>query len=177
MPGPVFLSSERVALHTVEEEDLDAFARARSDPDLRVPLCIDTPQNRDGLEEFFEETISSEDGFWFVATADEETVGAAMFTDVRESAGVGEVAYWILPESQGEGYGREAVSLLLEYGFDELRLNRVEADCLVTNEASSGLLESLGFTREGQFREAAFQDGRHVDVLRYGLLADEWRDH
>mgnify|MGYP000035352282 CR=1 FL=1 len=176
MPGPVFLSGERVRLHTVEEEDLDAFARARSDPDLRIPLCIDTPQNREGLEEFFEETISSDDGYWFVASVDEETVGAVMYPNVRESDGLGELAYWILPEYQGAGYGREAVSLLLEYGFEELRLNRIQADCVATNEASSGLLESLGFTREGQFREAVFQNGRHVDVRRYGLLADEWRD-
>lgn len=175
MPGPVFMSGDRVALHTVEEADLDAFARARSDPDIRMPLSIDTPQNREGLESFFEETVSDEEGAWFVATVDEETVGAAMFPEVRESDGLGEIAYWILPEYQGEGYGREAVSLLLEYGFEELRLNRVAADCLATNDASRGLLESLGFSSEGRFREATFQHGSHVDVLRYGLLADEWR--
>jgi RimJ/RimL family protein N-acetyltransferase len=176
MPGPVFLSDERVTLHTVEEEDLDAFARARSDPDVRIPLSIDTPQNRDGFEEFFEETISDGEGYWFVASVDDETVGAVMFPEVRDSAGLGEMAYWILPEYQGEGYGREAVSLLLEYGFDELRLHRTQAACLATNEASRGLLESLGFELEGRFRDAVFQSGTHVDVLHFGLLADEWRD-
>lgn len=174
MPGPVFKSGERVALHTVEEEDLDAFARARSDPDLRVPLCIDSPENRDTLEEFHEETVSGGDGYWFVATVDDETVGAVMYPDVCESDGVAGLAYWILPEHQGEGYGREAVSQLLSYGFEELRLHRVRADCLATNDASRGLLESLGFAQEGRFREAKFRMGDRVDVLRYGLLADEW---
>lgn len=176
MPGPVFLSGERLTLNTVEEEDLDAFARARSDPDLRVPLSIDTPGNRSTLEEFHEETVSGGDGAWFVASVDGETVGAVAFTGLHESAGKGDLAYWVLPEHQGEGYGGEAVELLLEYGFDELRLHRVRADCIATNDASRGLLESLGFTQEGRFREAAFQEGTHVDVLRYGLLADEWRD-
>lgn len=176
MPGPVFMSGERVSLHTVEEEDLDAFARAHSDPDLRVPLGIDAPGNRSTLETFFEETVSSRDGYWFVAVVDEETVGAAMLPEVDESNGVAALAYWILPEHQGEGYGREAVSLLLEYGFDELRLHRVWADCRVTNEASRGLLASLGFAEEGRFRDDAFEDGAHVDSLRYGLLADEWRE-
>jgi len=175
MTGPVFLSGEHVRLHTVEEEDLDAFARARSNPDLRLPLCIDTPRNRDGLEEFFEETVSDGDGYWFVARVDDETVGAAMLPNVRESDGLGELAYWILPEYQGQGYGREAVSLVLEYSFDELRLNRAQADCLATNSGSRGVLESLGFTQEGRFREAVFQGGEHVDILRYGLLAEEWR--
>lgn len=176
MPGPVFQSGERVSLHTVEEEDLDAFARARSDPDLRVPLCIDTPENRESLEEFHEETVSGGDGYWFVAAVDGETVGAVMFPELYESDGVADLAYWVLPEHQNEGYGSEAVSLLLDYGFDDLRLHRVRADCLASNDASRGLLESLGFTQEGRFREASFQDGTHVDVLRYGLLASEWRD-
>jgi len=174
MPGPIFRSGERVSLHPVEEDDLGAFARARNDPDLRVPLCIDSATNREALEEFHEDTVSGGDGYWFVATADDETVGAVTFPDVREGDGLADLAYWILPEHQGQGLGHEAVSLLLEYGFEELRLHRVRADCLATNEASRGLLESLGFSREGQFREAMFQDGAHVDVLRYGLLETEW---
>jgi len=175
MPGPIFRSGERVSLHPVEEDDLDVFARARNDPALRVPLCIDSATNREALEEFHEETISEGDGYWFVVTADGEATGAVMFPDVREGDGLADLAYWILPEHQGEGLGREAVSLLLEYGFAELRLHRVRADCLVTNEASRGLLESLGFSREGRFREAVFQDGAYADVLRYGLLETEWR--
>lgn len=174
MPGPVFQSGERVTLNTVEEEDLDAFARAQSDPDVRKPLGLVTPRNRDSLEEFFEERISGEDTVWFAAVTDDDIVGAVTFTEVHESHGVADLSYWILPEHQGEGYGREAVSLILSYGFDELRLHRVRADCYATNEGSIGLLESLGFTREGRFREAAFLDGAHEDVFRYGLLAEEW---
>lgn len=176
MPGPVFMAGDRVALTTVEEADLDAFVRARSDPDLRVPLGIDSAGNRDDVEEFFEETISSEDSFWFVVAVDGETVGSVTFTEVNESAGDGELSYWILPEHQGEGYASDAVALLLEYGFDELRLHRVTADCYATNDASRGLLETLGFSREGRFRDAAFLEGEYEDVLRYGLLEGEWRE-
>lgn len=175
MPGPVFMSGEQVSLHTVEEADLEAFARARSDPEVRIPLGIDTPGNRDTLETYYEETISGGDGYWFVAAAGDEPVGAAMLPTVDESAGLGECSSWVLPEHRGEGYRRDAVALLLEYGFDELRLHRVRADCRATDEAARDLYESLGFEREGRFRDAAFQDGDHVDVLRYGLLAADWR--
>ncbi|MHB9288708.1 GNAT family N-acetyltransferase [Halobacteriales archaeon Cl-PHB] len=176
MPGPTFQAGDRVSLHTVEEDDLEVIARARSDPEVRVPLAIDSPTNSDGIEEFFEETVSDdEDGVHLLACVDEEVVGAVYFIDIDNAAGAADLAYWILPEHQGEGYGSAALSLLLEYGFLELRLNRVQADCLETNEASRGLLESLGFTQEGRFREREFLDGDYVDVLRYGLLIDEWR--
>jgi len=175
MPGAVFQAGDRVDLHTVEEEDLDVFARAHSDPDVRVPLAIDAPENRDALEERFEEEISDDETVHLLACVDGEAVGATMFVRVHESHGTAELAYWVLPEYQREGYGSEAVSLLLEYGFDELRLNRVQAHCLATNEPSRGLLESLGFEQEGRSRERQFQGGKYVDTLQYGLLADEWR--
>lgn len=176
MPGPVFMTGDRVTLHTVEEDDLDHFARAHNDPDLRLPLCIDTPSNRDTIEEYFEETIADDDGVHLLVCADDDPIGAVMFGEVDHTSGVADLAYWILPEHQDQGYGAEAVSLLLEYGFDELRLNRVQAECLASNRASRGLLEALDFEAEGQFREAEFREGRHVDVLRYGLLASEWRE-
>ena len=103
-------------------------------------------------------------------------MGAVMFPEIDRSAGLGELSAWVLPEHRGEGYGRAGMSLLLYYGFDELRLHRVQSDCRAGDEATRERLESLGFTLEGRFRDAAFQAGSHVDVLRYGLLADEWRD-
>lgn len=175
MPGPVFQSGDRVALHTVEEEDLDAFARARNDPDVRLPLALELPSNRDALEEYYEETISAEEGVHLLACVDGEPVGAVMLLEADQSSGTGDLAYWILPEFQGEGYATAALGLLMEYAFEELRLHRLQADVLATNDASRGLLESLGFAEEGRFRERGFQDGAYVDVLRFGLLAPAWR--
>ncbi|WP_135667516.1 GNAT family N-acetyltransferase [Halorhabdus rudnickae] len=176
MPGPVFQSGDRVDLHVVAETDLEAFTRARTDPDVRLPLGIDSPGNSDTVEEFYEESVSDDDSYWFTAGVDGDLVGAVSVPEVERTPGVADLSYWILPEHRREGYGREAVSLLLEYGFEELRLHRVQADSYATNSASRGLLESLGFTEEGRMRDAAFRDGRHVDIVRYGLLATEWRD-
>lgn len=176
MPGPIFKTGDRVALHTVEREDLDVFARARNDPDVRVPLAIDAPQSQDAIEEFYEETISAKESVHLLAVVDGDPVGATALFDADPSSGAGDLAYWVLPEFQGNGYAKEALSLLLEYAFEELRLHRVQADLVATNDASRGLLESLQFTREGRFRDDEFQDGEYVDVLRYGLLAEEWRD-
>jgi L-amino acid N-acyltransferase YncA len=39
---------------------------------------------------------------------------------------------------------------------------------------SRRVMERLGMRREGQFREAAFREGEWLDVLIYGMLADEW---
>jgi ribosomal-protein-alanine N-acetyltransferase len=44
------------------------------------------------------------------------------------------------------------------------------------NDASRGLLESLGFTEEGRTRKDRFINGEYIDTIQYGLLRKEWRE-
>jgi RimJ/RimL family protein N-acetyltransferase len=66
------------------------------------------------------------------------------------------------------------LSALLDYAFTELDLNRVEADSDPRNERSARLLDRLGFTKEGLFRERCIVDGEVSDSAMYGLLRREW---
>jgi ribosomal-protein-alanine N-acetyltransferase len=74
----------------------------------------------------------------------------------------------------GEGIMTEALLALLRFGFDEMALNRVEADATEGNGASIALLSRCGFTQEGVWREKHFCDGRYFDNLQFGLLRREY---
>ena len=76
--------------------------------------------------------------------------------------------YW------GKGIMTEALAPVLVYGFDGIRLNRVEACPLAENAASCGLLLKLGFKHEGNLRQRVFFRGRFVDQYYYSLLKSEW---
>jgi RimJ/RimL family protein N-acetyltransferase len=78
-------------------------------------------------------------------------------------------AYW------GQGYGREAVNRVVEFGFTTLELHRLEADVDPHNPSSIKVLEGLGFQREGYQRERYFLNGEIQDAILYGLLRREWR--
>jgi RimJ/RimL family protein N-acetyltransferase len=69
----------------------------------------------------------------------------------------------------------EALLSLLEFGFSQLALNRVEADIDPRNLASARSLERLGFKKEGHLRERWIVDGEVSDTALYGLLLREWR--
>jgi RimJ/RimL family protein N-acetyltransferase len=114
------------------------------------------------------------DGVTLLVCRDEEPVGFVALFDWSESSGRVEVAYWITPDNQGEGYGSEAVGLAVEYAFDERRFHKVVAHAHAQNDASRALLESLGFQQEGRRREHVFLDGEYVDSISYGLLESEW---
>jgi RimJ/RimL family protein N-acetyltransferase len=85
-----------------------------------------------------------------------------------------EVAYWLHPTYQGEGYATEALNLLLDHVFDTYDARGVEAHVFSHNDASQALLDRLGFTREGELRENRFVEGAYRDEYVYGLLREEW---
>lgn len=77
-------------------------------------------------------------------------------------------AYW------RRGYATEAAHGLVDFGFRELRLHRIWADCDPANVASIRVLEKLGMQREGHLRENTWLKGAWVDSLIFAILAREW---
>jgi RimJ/RimL family protein N-acetyltransferase len=179
VPGPVFAEGDSVALHTIEEEDLEFLQRGRNHPEIRRPLTDVDPRNGEQIREYFENSVSDDgDGFGFLVcrSDDEEPVGAVHIPWIRTKHGSGMLMYWVLPEHQGNGYVTEATELILDFAFEERRLAKVYAIVLETNVGSQRVLEKLDFQREGVHRKETFVDGERRDSYRYGLLAEEWLD-
>jgi RimJ/RimL family protein N-acetyltransferase len=74
----------------------------------------------------------------------------------------------------GHGYATEAARALLQWAFDTLDLNRVQAETDTRNVASARVLEKLGFVREGTLREDCIVNGDVSDSWVYGLLRRQW---
>jgi len=75
----------------------------------------------------------------------------------------------------GHGYASEAARALLQWAFDTLEMNRVQAETDTRNAASARVLEKLGFVREGTLREDCVVNGEVSDSWAYGLIIREWR--
>lgn len=78
---------------------------------------------------------------------------------------------------EAQGYMREGMSLVLDYGFGELGFHRLEANVQPTNAASTGLVERLGFRKEGFSPRYLMIDGVWRDHDRWAVLSDEWAAH
>lgn len=87
-----------------------------------------------------------------------------------------EIGYWVAVAHWGRGYMTEAVRAIIDYGFRELGLNRVHAECHGDNPASARVLEKAGMTYEGTLRQHSFRLGRFADKLQFGILRSEWRE-
>ncbi len=90
--------------------------------------------------------------------------------DYRSAA----LGYCLDDAAWGQGYATEAARALLQWAFDTLSLNRVQAETDTRNAASARVLEKLGFVREGTLREDCIVDGEVSDSWVFGLLRRDW---
>ena len=107
--------------------------------------------------------------------SDAQLIGQCTLFDFKRASRRAEIGYALDAGAWGRGYMHEALCALLEHGFGEQKLNRVEADIDPRNTASARSLERLGFAREGLLRERWIVDGEVSDTALYGLLARDWR--
>lgn len=85
------------------------------------------------------------------------------------------LTYCLDEAAWGHGYATEAARALLDWGFESLDLNRVQAEADTRNVASARVLEKVGFLREGTLREDCIVNGDVSDSWVFGLLRREWK--
>ena len=85
------------------------------------------------------------------------------------------LGYCLDDAAWGHGYATEGSRALLQWGFDILDLNRVQAEADTRNVASARVLEKLGFVLEGTLREDCVVNGDVSDSWVFGLLSREWQ--
>ena len=85
------------------------------------------------------------------------------------------MGYCLDEAAWGKGFATEAASALLQWAFDALDLNRVQAQADTRNTPSGRVLEKLGFVREGTLREDCIVNGEVSDSWVYGLLRRQWK--
>ncbi len=85
------------------------------------------------------------------------------------------LGYWMGARYAGRGVMTAAVRTVIPFAFDTLKLHRVEAACLPSNEASIRLLEKVGFRREGYAHRYLCINGDWRDHVLFALVADEPR--
>ena len=81
---------------------------------------------------------------------------------------IGEKSYW------GQGFGTEATSLMLDFGFNTLNLQRIALRVFADNERARNVYQKLGFVEEGRLRRDRFFDGGYYDTIMMGILREEW---
>lgn len=102
-------------------------------------------------------------------------IGTCGFTRFDLANNSAEVGYVINPDYSGRGVATEAVRRVLHFGFEDLRLHRIEAKYIIGNDASRRVMEKVGMHYEGTHRGSMLIKGIYRDIGICAILEDEYR--
>ena len=171
------LETERLILRQLTLDDSDDVYAIRKDFEVtkynigKAYTSITQAENLiKGIQEDYDNQRAVR---WGITFKDKNTVmgvtGFNYWNHIDNRASIGfDLArhYW------RKGIMREAVSRMIQFGFQQMKLHRIEADASIYNEASIGLLKSLGFQQEGLQKDQYYEDGAYHDLVMFALLED-----
>lgn len=174
------LQHGRVFLRAAERSDITLFVTWMNDWRTSRTLALRAPMSSVSEERWFEHMLDDQGkgGYFFVICLleDDRPIGNTGLFELQPFNGSAGLGISIGDEAdRGRGYGSEALRALLRFAFGQLRLERVWLDVYDLNPSARRVYERAGFVYEGTLRRATFREGRHLDVIRMAILADEWR--
>lgn len=173
-PFPV-LETPRLILREIRADDTPAIFDLYADETIAARIGLDTFSSHAEAQEIIE-LVSSAYGEgrairWGVTLRGEDRViGSCGFHRLSTRDRRAEIGYDLSPAYWRQGIMREALRAMVVFGFETMRLHRIEAMTYPANIASWRLLEALGFTCEGLLRDYVFLRDVFEDVKMYSLL-------
>ncbi len=114
--------------------------------------------------------------FFIFLRESDALVGGVTLSNVRRGvAQTGSLGYWIGEDYAQKGYMTAAVAAVMDFAFNDLNLHRLEAACLLNNEASQALLKKCGFRGHGTARQYLKINGKWQDHLLFEILRNDSR--
>jgi ribosomal-protein-alanine N-acetyltransferase len=176
---PIRLSSNRLLLRWLEKADLpalfDIFSNAEVMRYWSSPPFAKMSEAQNMLRNIQEgHRTGSVLQLGIERSSDQALIGTCTLHNFHLQSRRAEIGYALGRPYWGQGYMHEALIVLINYAFDTLGLNRLEADIDPRNSASKKSLERLGFLQEGHMRERWIVNGEVSDTGFYGLLRSDW---
>lgn len=172
------MTNNNVSLRAMTEKDTDNIVRWRNNPRVReyfISRSLFTPESH--LNWFHTRVQTGEVAQFIIVDTDAgKDVGSVFLRDIDPENKKGEYGIFIGEDDcRGKGIGSAAAKLILDYAFDELKLNRVFLRVFENNKRAIRSYEKVGFKYEGTFRDDVIIDGTAYNMVYMAVLKDEWK--
>ena len=175
------LETERLHIRELESMDIYNVHQLHSLPETDEFNTLGIPETIEVTEKFlskwlFEKQQQPRNSYAFgIDLKDSKKfIGLIGMNLGKQNYRTAEVWFKVHKDFWRRGYTTEALTKLLDFGFNGLNLHRIEAGCAVENIASSKVLEKVGMTREGMKRKKLPIRGEWKDNYFYGILEDDF---
>lgn len=169
------LESERLILRQIKNTDVSEVFKLRSNPEVMkyIPRPLVT-SNEEALNhiKMIQDKIDTNEGINWAVTlkGNNQLIGIVGHYRIKWEHFRSEIGYMLLPEYSGKGIISEIVAILIDYGFNKMKMHSLEAIIDPENHASARVLEKNGFVKEAHLKENEFYNGEFIDTVIYSLI-------
>lgn len=174
--------TKRLILQEITWEDLEDIHWLHSFPEVDEFNTLGIPESLQTTKEVMQSTIIDQEAEkrreiqWSIRLDESRTfIGLAGMRISEERFQMAEIFYKLAPAFWKQGYGTEVARALIDFGFDTLKLHRIEAGTATENKKSIRILEKIGMQREGIRRKILPIRGQWYDNYQYAILEDDPR--
>lgn len=175
------IQTRRLLLREVLAGDLSAIHAINSLPEVDYYNTLGIPENLESTRKLVSDIIESQEAteriryvFAILEAKGQTLIGLCGLVIGKPKYQNAELWYKLHPDYWNRGYATEATLGLLNFGFSELKLHRIEAGCATENIASIRVLEKSGFLKEGRTRKLLPIRGAWFDNFGYAILEEDF---
>ncbi|WP_127591334.1 GNAT family N-acetyltransferase [Paenibacillus lautus] len=175
------LETERTILRKLRSEDEQDIFHYGSDDDVSRYTAWPTHRTMEDTRNYLNKVLQKYEQHavapWGIV--DKETgkiIGTSGFMAWNVHHAKAELGYALSKDYWNLGYMTEVIRTIISFGFDRMKLVRIEASCLPLNIGSARVMEKVGMTYEGLIRQTILVKGKHEDLKLYSIVLDDYRN-
>lgn len=171
------LETERMILRQLTEDDMEFIYEMFRREETNRYVADDAVTSMEEAKELYDAFISPKPYLFrlgLVLKDCGQLIGTVGFYGVNMEDYRAVLGADLLKEFWGYGYMTEAAKTLIDYGFEKMELNRIQASADADNTRSLALIKRLGLTPEGIMRQKDFYKGAFHDDVMFSILREEW---
>jgi len=157
----IFIETERLILREIIPEDAESFFAMDSNPDVvryvGIKPLTDISQSVEMIESIRKQYSDNGIGRWAVLSKEDGKMigwsGLKLIKEINNHQNIHDLGYRFTPEYWGKGYATETSIAVLNYAFNELKLEKVFAYADIENDVSNHVLRKVGFEEKGTFMD------------------------
>lgn len=170
-PFPV-LETERLVLRQISIADAEDIFLLRTNPEAMKYINRPALQSNDDVIELINKmTNTAERINWGITLKNQnKIIGTIGYHKIDKENYRAEIGYMLSPEYWNTGLMSEAITKVIEYGFNAMNLHSIEAVINPENTVSRKILRKFNFIKEGYFKENFYFEGKFLDSEVYSLI-------
>lgn len=175
------LKTQRLFLRKIIPEDVNALLKLFGNPEVVQFIEMQPIKTIEQANEWLQwmgGAFAAKDGLrWGITLHDGIFIGSAGINHWNRESHCAEISCDINHTHWGLGYGQEAMREIIQFGWEQMSLNRIEATVIKGNNRSVHVMEKLGFKKEGLLRQRLLKGGKYYDTYIFGMLHCEVTDN